>query len=58
MTVCKCDDVFVYTALEDGNHSLADEIHVALMVDHVSEVSRWMVGIKRLIAILKQQSTN
>ena len=43
-------------ALEDGNHSLADEIHVALMVDHVSEVSKWMVGVKRLIALLKQQS--
>lgn len=28
----------------------ADEIHRALMVDHVAEVSQWMVGVKRLIA--------
>ncbi|XP_062986195.1 steroid receptor RNA activator 1 isoform X2 [Elgaria multicarinata webbii] len=28
----------------------ADEIHRSLMVDHVTEVSQWMVGIKRLIA--------
>ncbi|XP_051903982.1 steroid receptor RNA activator 1 [Hippocampus zosterae] len=28
----------------------ADEIHRSLMVDHVTEVSQWMVGVKRLIA--------
>lgn len=28
----------------------ADEIHRSLMVDHVAEVSQWMVGVKRLIA--------
>lgn len=28
----------------------ADDIHRSLMVDHVTEVSQWMVGIKRLIA--------
>ncbi|KAL4659826.1 steroid receptor RNA activator 1 [Arapaima gigas] len=28
----------------------ADEIHRALIVDHVNEVSQWMVGVKRLIA--------
>ncbi|NP_001092150.1 steroid receptor RNA activator 1 S homeolog [Xenopus laevis] len=28
----------------------ADEIHRSLMVDHVNEVSQWMVGVKRLIA--------
>ncbi|XP_035481760.1 steroid receptor RNA activator 1 isoform X2 [Scophthalmus maximus] len=28
----------------------ADEIHRSLMVDHVTEVSQWMVGVKRLIS--------
>ncbi|CAD7678961.1 unnamed protein product [Nyctereutes procyonoides] len=28
----------------------ADNIHCSLMVDHVTEVSQWMVGVKRLIA--------
>lgn len=28
----------------------ADDIHRSLMVDHVTEVSQWMVGVKRLIA--------
>ncbi|KAG8439096.1 hypothetical protein GDO86_005344 [Hymenochirus boettgeri] len=32
------------------NWDSADEIHRSLMVDHVNEVSPWMVGIKRLIA--------
>ncbi|XP_058033758.1 steroid receptor RNA activator 1 [Ahaetulla prasina] len=31
----------------------ADEIHRSLMVDHVTEVSQWMVGVKRLIAETK-----
>ncbi|XP_070603028.1 steroid receptor RNA activator 1 [Erythrolamprus reginae] len=31
----------------------ADEIHRSLMVDHVAEVSQWMVGVKRLIAETK-----
>ncbi|XP_030602097.1 steroid receptor RNA activator 1-like isoform X1 [Archocentrus centrarchus] len=36
--------------LQSGRWDSADEIHRALMVDHVTEVSQWMVGIKRLIA--------
>ena len=45
-----------YTAaLERGDSQSADSIHVALMVDHTSEVSQWMVGVKRLIAVMKQQ---
>ncbi|KAM9311564.1 steroid receptor RNA activator 1 [Gastrophryne carolinensis] len=32
------------------NWNSADEIHRSLMVDHVNEVSQWMVGVKRLIA--------
>ncbi|NXN45828.1 SRA1 protein, partial [Rhinoptilus africanus] len=28
----------------------ADELHRSLMVDHVQEVSQWLVGVKRLIA--------
>ncbi|KAM6911381.1 steroid receptor RNA activator 1 isoform 1-T1 [Lycodopsis pacificus] len=36
--------------LEAGHWDSADEIHRSLMVDHVTEVSQWMVGVKRLIA--------
>ncbi|CAN2387398.1 Steroid receptor RNA activator 1 [Pristimantis euphronides] len=36
--------------LKNKNWDSADEIHRSLMVDHVSEVSQWMVGVKRLIA--------
>ncbi|XP_018417421.1 PREDICTED: steroid receptor RNA activator 1 isoform X1 [Nanorana parkeri] len=32
------------------NWNSADEVHRSLMVDHVNEVSQWMVGVKRLIA--------
>ncbi|XP_071402472.1 steroid receptor RNA activator 1 [Centroberyx affinis] len=36
--------------LKSGQWDSADEIHRSLMVDHVTEVSQWMVGVKRLIA--------
>lgn len=36
--------------LQAGRWDSADELHRSLMVDHVTEVSQWMVGIKRLIA--------
>uniref|UniRef100_A0A452GFK7 Steroid receptor RNA activator 1 n=1 Tax=Gopherus agassizii TaxID=38772 RepID=A0A452GFK7_9SAUR len=36
--------------LQRRHWDVADEIHRSLMVDHVNEVSQWMVGIKRLIA--------
>ncbi|TRY60047.1 hypothetical protein DNTS_010089, partial [Danionella cerebrum] len=36
--------------LSKKNWDAADEIHRGLMVDHVSEVSQWMVGVKRIIA--------
>ncbi|XP_029827154.2 steroid receptor RNA activator 1 isoform X2 [Ixodes scapularis] len=32
-----------------GNCEKANTLHVSLMVDYVSEVSQWMVGIKQLI---------
>ncbi|KAM6224276.1 steroid receptor RNA activator 1 [Rhynchocyon petersi] len=35
----------------------ADDIHRSLMVDHVNEVSQWMVGVKRLIAEKKHLSS-
>ncbi|KAM4035258.1 steroid receptor RNA activator 1 [Anomaloglossus baeobatrachus] len=38
------------TELKIQNWDSADEIHRSLMVDHVNEVSQWMVGVKRLIA--------
>ncbi|XP_054754692.2 steroid receptor RNA activator 1-like [Lytechinus pictus] len=37
------------TELKARKYDSAHEIHLSLMVDHVSEVSQWMVGIKRLI---------
>lgn len=36
--------------LQVGRWDSADELHRSLMVDHVTEVSQWMVGVKRLIA--------
>ncbi|XP_019390340.1 PREDICTED: steroid receptor RNA activator 1 isoform X2 [Crocodylus porosus] len=36
--------------LQKKNWDSADEIHRSLIVDHVNEVSQWMVGVKRLIA--------
>jgi len=36
-------------ALHSGKSELANHIHVGLMMDYISEVSQWMVGIKRLI---------
>ncbi|XP_062263010.1 steroid receptor RNA activator 1 isoform X1 [Platichthys flesus] len=36
--------------LQSGHWDAADEIHRSLMVDHVTEVIPWMVGVKRLIA--------
>lgn len=36
--------------LSNKNWDKADEIHRALIVDYVNEVSQWMVGVKRLIA--------
>ncbi|XP_028840117.1 steroid receptor RNA activator 1 isoform X2 [Denticeps clupeoides] len=35
--------------MKNRNWDASDEIHRALMVDHVNEVSQWMVGVKRLI---------
>ncbi|XP_075984863.1 steroid receptor RNA activator 1 [Anticarsia gemmatalis] len=36
-------------ALRDSKPSKADDIHRALMIDHVSAVGTWMPGIKQLI---------
>ncbi|XP_078601700.1 uncharacterized protein LOC144876371 isoform X2 [Branchiostoma floridae x Branchiostoma japonicum] len=46
--------VQVYTdvlasALNDRDCDLAHDMHLKLMLDHVSEVRQWMVGVKRLI---------
>ncbi|KAF7647418.1 hypothetical protein LDENG_00172750 [Lucifuga dentata] len=41
---------------QSGNWDSADEIHRSLMVDHVTEVSQWMVGVKRLIAETRKLS--
>ncbi|OXB74244.1 UNVERIFIED_CONTAM: hypothetical protein H355_011696 [Colinus virginianus] len=44
-------DAFPIAAeLERRRWDAADEIHRSLMVDHVNEVSLWLVGVKRLIA--------
>jgi len=38
-----------FTALELEEYAAAHDIHLQLMTDHVSEVSQWMVGIKKMI---------
>lgn len=42
--------------LRSGLWDAADETHRSLMVDHVTEVSQWMVGVKRLIAETRKLS--
>ncbi|NWX47081.1 SRA1 protein, partial [Steatornis caripensis] len=39
--------------LQQQRCDAADEIHRSLMVDHVNEVSQWLVGVKRLIAEMR-----
>ncbi|XP_037252480.1 steroid receptor RNA activator 1 [Falco biarmicus] len=39
--------------LQEQHWDMADEIHRSLMVDHVNEVSQWLVGVKRLIAEMR-----
>lgn len=46
----KCRMSGLSQELSNKNWDKADEIHRALMVDYVNEVSQWMVGVKRLIA--------
>jgi hypothetical protein len=41
------------SALKNNDLKQADSMHLSLMVDHISEVSQWMVGVKRLINELK-----
>ncbi|XP_066481476.1 steroid receptor RNA activator 1 [Tiliqua scincoides] len=36
--------------LKSQHWDAADDIHRSLIVDHVTEVSQWIVGVKRLIA--------
>lgn len=47
---------FCFSDLQAGRWDSADEIHRSLMVDHVTEVSQWMVGVKRLIAETRKLS--
>lgn len=42
-------DAMMQTALENGDNETANEVHLKLILDYPSEVSQWMVGIKRLI---------
>lgn len=42
--------------LRSGRWDSADDVHRSLMVDHVTEVSQWMVGVKRLIAETRKLS--
>ena len=42
-----------HTELQEQHWDMADEIHRSLMVDHVNEVSQWLVGVKRLIAEMR-----
>jgi len=39
----------MYKDLESSDLNQANDIHIRLMLDYPSEVSQWMVGIKRLI---------
>ncbi|XP_071846475.1 steroid receptor RNA activator 1-like [Apostichopus japonicus] len=41
-------------ALSERRYPDAEKIHLNLMMEHISEVSSWMVGIKRLISEAKK----
>ncbi|XP_008572552.1 PREDICTED: steroid receptor RNA activator 1 [Galeopterus variegatus] len=49
--------VLLVQELSSHQWDAADDIHRSLMVDHVTEVSQWMVGVKRLIAEKKSLSS-
>ncbi|XP_068815982.1 steroid receptor RNA activator 1 isoform X2 [Struthio camelus] len=50
-------NVLVQAELQQHHWDTADEIHRSLMVDYVNEVSQWLVGIKRLIAEMRNLPT-
>ena len=61
LTICLSTYLFknlpvCLTELQLGHWDAADEVHRSLMVDHVTEVSQWMVGVKRLIAETRKLS--
>ena len=41
-------------ALEAGEFQKADDIHVSLLADYFKSCSSWMIGVKKLIAVLKE----
>ncbi|KAH9509901.1 Cytoplasmic FMR1-interacting protein [Bulinus truncatus] len=45
-------------ALQQKDLKQADSLHLALMVDHITEVSQWMVGVKRLINEIKLSASS
>ncbi|XP_071496268.1 steroid receptor RNA activator 1-like [Diadema antillarum] len=49
--------------LQARRYDIAHELHLSLMMNHISEVSQWMVGVKRLIqearsALPPEEETN
>ncbi|CAG5134618.1 unnamed protein product [Candidula unifasciata] len=46
------------SALKNNDLKEADRLHLALMVDHITEVSQWMVAVKRIISELKLQHSS
>jgi hypothetical protein len=43
------------SALKNSDIRQADRLHLTLMVDHLAEVSQWMIGVKRIVNELKLQ---
>ncbi|BFZ14659.1 hypothetical protein BsWGS_17698 [Bradybaena similaris] len=41
------------SALKYNDLKEADKLHLSLMVDHITEVSQWMVAVKRIVSELK-----
>ncbi|KAL5011644.1 hypothetical protein ScPMuIL_010195 [Solemya velum] len=44
---------YLIEALSNHKYDKAHEIHLSLIVDHISQVNQWIVGIKRLIQEMK-----
>ena len=55
LTPCVC--VPSPPALSQGRVERGNEEHLALMLEHVGEVKRWMVGVKKIIHAMQTSAT-
>lgn len=54
----KCFLLVMFLALREGSVEKADQIHLALMMQHASLCSPWIPGIRHIILGLKTKLQN